>query len=141
MAISVTLKHGLKQGDDTLMVATLRELSAGDIIEAREASEKLVMTPDGPSLVVSPTLLGAELLRRQIARIDNLQGPLDLVQLKRLNPEDLNQLQDKADELDEAVFAAAAMEGLSDRGRDDAAGAGGGTAPAGDGQGNGAAAQ
>ncbi|MEE9357467.1 phage tail assembly protein [Candidatus Vondammii sp. HM_W22] len=141
MAILVTLKHGLKQGDDTLVEATLRELSAGDIIDAREASEKLVMTPDGPGLVVSPTLLGAELLRRQIARIGNLQGPIDLVQLKRLHPEDLNRLQDKADELDEAVFAAAAMEGLSTRGRDDAAGADSGAAPAGNGQGNGTAAE
>ena len=123
--ITCTLKHGLKIGEDVLREVTLREPRAGDIIEAQEESEKLVLVPrpDGkggdPHLVASPTLVGVHVLRRQIVRIGNVQGPLSLSELKRLHPEDLGLIQARADEIDAAV--ATGLE-LLDRGRVDGVG-------------------
>lgn len=108
-SVQVTLKHGLKVGPETLLDVELREPMAGDIIEAQEESEKLVVLQgkEGPEprLVPSPSLVGVNVLRRQVVRIGNVQGPIDLIMLKRLHPEDLGLLNRKADELERAMFA------------------------------------
>ncbi|MDO9633351.1 MAG: phage tail assembly protein, partial [Humidesulfovibrio sp.] len=57
--LTITLKDGFQLGADILTEATLREPTAGDVIDAQEESEKLVETLDGPRLVSSPTLSGA----------------------------------------------------------------------------------
>lgn len=53
------LKDGLPfgTGDETEMQydVTLRELTAGDLIDAQAAAEKLVMSKEGPVLVSSPS--------------------------------------------------------------------------------------
>lgn len=116
--IQITLEQGLKVGEEWLKAVVLRELTTGDIIAAREESEKLMMTPDGPALVASPALEGINLLRRQILRIGNLAGPLDRNQIGRLSLEDLNLLQAKANELDEAALAEIASRAVTQRGRD-----------------------
>jgi len=115
---TITLKDGLTVGTDILTDAVLRPSTAGDIIDAQEESEKLVMTKDGPRLVSSPTLSGAGMLRRQIVRIGNLQGPLGLSELRRLSPRDMEALQEAAAQLDDAAMA----EVLSERGRGDRSG-------------------
>jgi phage FluMu protein gp41 len=97
------LAHGLKVGDDTLKEVVVREMTAGDILEAKEEAEKMVLTPEGPALLTSPTRFGCELLRRQIVRIGNLSGPIALSELKKLHPADLNMIQAKIDELDVAL--------------------------------------
>jgi phage FluMu protein gp41 len=126
--LKVTLKHGLKVGEDTLAEVTLREVTAGDIIEAQDESEKLVYAADGgklvPTLVASPTMVGVHVLRRQVARIGDMDGPLSLEQLKRLHPDDLNLLQAKADEMDGATEAEAASREVAQRGRGDGDGGG-----------------
>lgn len=101
--LTFSLHHGLKIGEDVLMEVVVREMTAGDILEAKEDAEKMVMTPDGPVLVTSPTRFGTELLRRQIVKIGNLSGPIALSELKKLHPADLNMIQAKADELDFAL--------------------------------------
>ncbi|EGJ49052.1 phage tail assembly protein [Desulfocurvibacter africanus] len=134
--VTFAIKHGLKVGEDTLSEVLLREPTAGDIIEAQEESEKLVLVPskDGPQpqFVTSPTLVGVNVLRRQIVRIGNVQGPIDLVMLKRLHPEDMGLLNRKADELEAAMLAEitpkTAGQEAAERGRDDGVGDAPGTA-------------
>lgn len=126
--IDIKLKHGLKIGKDVLRNAVLREVSAGDIIEAQEEAEKLVYAVDNgklvPTLVASPTLVGIHVLRRQVVRIGNIDGPIDLDMIKKLKPVDLDLLQKKADELDGAAEGEAASREVAQRGRDDGDGAG-----------------
>ncbi len=114
---TVTLKGGLKIGEVTHLVAEIREALSGDIIEAMEESEKVVLLPGSdrpePALVASPTMVGIHTLRRQIVRIGEHKGPLTLAEIKRLIPADLNALQQKAEELE-----AAGLASLTDRGRD-----------------------
>lgn len=100
--ITFTLHHGLKVGEDVMTDVVLRELTAGDLLQAKEESEKLCNTPDGPQFVTSPTLMVVNVLRRQIVRIGNVQGPLDMGLLKTLTPRDLALLQSKSEELDSA---------------------------------------
>lgn len=113
------LIHGLAfgKGDEAELQyrVELRELTAGDIIEAEEASEKLMMGPNGPVLVSSPARMGFELLRRQVARVGKLQG-LSLAQLKSLHPDDLERLNAQVAARDTLL----ARE-IADRGRADGA--------------------
>ena len=116
--VQINLGTGLKIGDVVHLEAEIRETTAGDIVEAMEESEKLVMVPgpkgQEPQLVASPTLVGINTLRRQIVRIGTYKGPLSLSELKRLTPDDLNSLQLQAELLD-----AASVAELASRGRDD----------------------
>lgn len=130
--VNLTLPHGLLIGTDTLKDAVLREPTAGDIIEAQEESEKLVYAVEAngdrivPTLVASPTMVGVHVLRRQIVKIGNLSGPIELAMLKRLHPEDFGVLQARADELDAATSAEIASREVTQRGRDDGDGGGAG---------------
>lgn len=126
--VSVTLKHGLKVGNDILKDAVIREPIAGDIIDAQVESEQLVyaLTDKGrtePTLVSSPALMGINVLRRQIVRIGDLNGPLDLKQMRVLHPEDLALLNAKAEELDGVITAEDASREVTQRGRSDNPGA------------------
>ncbi len=117
--LTITLTDGIKLGDDILLEAVLRTPTAGDVIDSQEESEKLVETIDGPRLVSSPTLSGVGMLRRQIVRIGNLEGPLSPSDLRKLTPRDMHALQAAANKLDDAL----AGEALADRGRDPGVGA------------------
>jgi phage FluMu protein gp41 len=123
--VTVHLDHGYKQGDTVHREITLRELTAGDIIDAQQEAERLVHTPDGPALVSSPTLVGLHTLRRQVSRIGDVSGPLSLAELKKLHPNDLYKLQLRAEELEGAAAADLASREVAQRGRD-------GEAPTGD---------
>lgn len=120
--IEFKLKTGLAIGKDEKKIfhfeVVLREPKAGDIIEAQEESEKLVYKVHGekiePALVISPTSMGINVLRRQIISIGDIKGPLHMDILKKLTAEDFSIIQDKAQELDNA-----SME-LVERGRDGA---------------------
>lgn len=116
----ITLRDGLLLDDVPQRSVALRDLTARDVLEASEAAEKPVMTADGWTMIISPTRLGAELLRRQIAHIGDIQGPLTMRQLQSLSDVDLQILQGGSEMLDEAVARA-----VSSRGRSDPAGAGG----------------
>ncbi len=119
--VTVQLEHGLKVGDDLLTEAEIREATAGDLIEAQEEAERLVYAMrDGrmePTLVASPVRLGVEVLRRQIVRIGNMSGPIDLAQIKQLSPLDLNRLEGAARELENAREATDAPREVAQRGR------------------------
>jgi phage FluMu protein gp41 len=117
-AVNVPLIHGLKIGEVVHLDAIIREATSGDIIDAMEESEKLVLLPgcdtQVPALVHSQTMVGIHTLRRQIVSIGDYKGPLSLGEIKRLHPTDLDRLQKKAEELE-----AAGLSGLIDRGRAD----------------------
>lgn len=115
--LPVTLKDGIPYGkgdeQELLCDVTLGSLTVGDIARAQEESEKVVSTPDGYTLVVSPTLLGLNLLRYQIKKLGKVQGPISLSMLETMTPGDLDLLNREADKLDKAD-----LKGVEQRGRD-----------------------
>lgn len=92
----LTLVDGLVtgSGDDEQRHTdvTLRPLTGKDIIDAELAAERVVQTANGSELVRSPAMVEFELLRRQVARLGNLNGPLSLLQLKSLSARDIERL-------------------------------------------------
>ncbi|CAI0743477.1 phage tail assembly protein [Serratia ficaria] len=122
--MTVTLIHGLVTGkgtsdEATHVEVTLRELGSKDIVDAQLAAERVVIGENGKAVAYcSEVLMGLELLRRQIASIGSIPGPLSLKQLYQLHPKDLNKLTTQADELDDLLAE------VADRGRADAAGDG-----------------
>ncbi|MGQ5745868.1 hypothetical protein HMPREF3138_20975 [Serratia sp. HMSC15F11] len=119
-----TLIHGLVTGkgttdETTHKEVTLRELGSKDIVDAQLAAERVVIGENGKAVAYcSEVLMGLELLRRQIASIGSIPGPLSLKQLYHLHPEDLKLLTAKADALDDLLTE------VADRGRPDADGDG-----------------
>lgn len=115
--MELVLKHGLQYGDDLQKNVTLKELTTADLLEAQLAAEKLVFDKNGnPSLVNSPALFGYELLRRQIAKIGVLNGPISLAQLKQLHPEDVDVINIYLETMEQAK-----AQQVLERGRLDAA--------------------
>lgn len=134
--VTVPLADGLTLGSVTYARAVLRQLTAGDILEAQEEAERLVYAKDGSlSLVMSPARMGREALRRQVARLEgaggeSFEGPLDVEALGRLSGRDLASLQAGVELLDQA--AAKSAEAAQTRGRA-LAGGGNGAASGGNG--------
>lgn len=114
--VSVTLTKGLKIEEEVHLEAVLREATAGDLIEATADSERLMLTPEGYQLVPSPTMVGTNVLCRQIVRIGTHNGPLTVGELGKLSAGDLKLLQQKAEQLEAGAFA-----GVTGLGRDDKA--------------------
>lgn len=118
----------LTLGEVEYVRARLRELTAGDILDAQEASEKVVQQRDGSlALVGSPAAMGRELLRRRVACLhgaggERHLGPLSAAELGRMSPEDLHAVQTAADTLD-MLAGMRAGEKIASRGRN--AGGGG----------------
>jgi phage FluMu protein gp41 len=112
------LSVGYKVGKDTLYDVVLSDLTTGDIIQSQLESEKLVTTEKGAELVTSPTLAGANMLRRQIVSIGDVKGPLSLDELQRLHLDDFELIQYKAQELDQAQARRMGQENAA-RGRTD----------------------
>ncbi len=105
--IEVALTEGLIIGETRHTLAQLRELTAGDILDATEESEKLIYTKNGAELIASPTLVGLHVLRRQIVRIGDHEGPLTLSEIKKLSSLDFGKLQDQSQDLESAAMEAA----------------------------------
>nr|WP_113865479.1 phage tail assembly protein [Brenneria salicis]NMN90527.1 phage FluMu protein gp41 [Brenneria salicis ATCC 15712 = DSM 30166]RBP64857.1 phage FluMu protein gp41 [Brenneria salicis ATCC 15712 = DSM 30166]RLM31576.1 hypothetical protein BHG07_04780 [Brenneria salicis ATCC 15712 = DSM 30166] len=122
--MTVTLIHGLVTGKGTAdearhMVVDLRELDTKDVIDSQLASERVVIGENGKAhAYCSEVMMGLEMLRRQIASIGDIPGPLSLKQLYQLHPKDLDLLTEKASDMDDLLTE------VSNRGRTDAAGGG-----------------
>ena len=105
------MDDGLTIGKKPHKDAELKDYSAGDVIDACVAAEKVVHTDTGPVLVASPTLMDMELLCRQVVRIGDHDGPLSMVELGRLTGRDLTALQTAAKSLDLGAAAVAQQRG------------------------------
>lgn len=92
----LTLKDGLPfgKGEDCEMQydVTLRDLTGKDVIDAELAAERVVDTRSGPQLVRSPAMVSFEILRRQIAKIGCINGPLPMALLRQLSEQDMERL-------------------------------------------------
>lgn len=116
----VELEKGITIGDTAHKVAYLRELNAGDVIAAMEESERVIMAPNGsgsvePVLLLSNSLMGVNTLRRQIASIGDIKGPIERDQLNLLSDTDLMLLQQGVQSMDHA-----AAQAITSRGRTEA---------------------
>ncbi|MBX9634110.1 MAG: hypothetical protein K2X44_03930, partial [Magnetospirillum sp.] len=120
--ITIPLPTGSKYGERTATTAILRELGTADIINAGDDAEKCVLGPDSQyHLVMSPTLSGLHLLRRQIVRLEDsagtvIDGPLSVDMFLKLESGDFLALQKAAEDLDKS--AQDALERMTERGRD-----------------------
>lgn len=125
--ITFELEHGLKavgSGDEPLLYREvgLRELNTNDLIDAQLAAEKVVVHESGKAVAyTSDVLYGLELLRRQIAYIGEVEGPINIKMIRKLDPEDFDLIQRKAQELDQALAEELAKR-IEARGRSDSAG-------------------
>ncbi|EPG7298517.1 TPA: hypothetical protein ACXPD2_000138 [Klebsiella pneumoniae] len=129
MIHTFTLKTGLPYGTGAdaqyQLDVELQELTTGMMLAAQEVAEKVVMVPGAggirqPELVVSPTVLGAELTRRRVRRVGIINGPLSRELLDKLTPEDLEKINSEIEKMDAALL----LDGVdttgaevSDRGR------------------------
>lgn len=111
------LPFGKGEEQELLKETVVRELTAGDLIDARMESERVIQTGEGPRLVSSPELLALHCLRRQIVSIGKVKGPMSLANLRTLSLIDLREIESQADTLEAAVLA----ERLGQRGRADTA--------------------
>lgn len=122
------LGDGIMVGGTAYRNVVLKELTAGELIDAKLASEELRLVPvsldeyghtiSEPQLVVSPMKMAIETLRRQVVSIGKISGPLELDMLRKLSTEDFNLLLAGAEQLDQA----ASLEVAQKRGRSDSGG-------------------
>ncbi|ENB3565594.1 phage tail assembly protein [Escherichia coli] len=112
----VDLIDGLPFGESREYRVTFRELTAKDSIDAESEAERLMETRNGPVLVASPALRGIALLRRQIAAVGQIEGPLSPRQIGQLSERDLSRLMAAVSLLDSAM----AGKLVAERGRPDA---------------------
>ncbi|EFD1057376.1 hypothetical protein E4T96_05170 [Shigella flexneri] len=112
----VDLLDGLPFGESREYRVTFRELTAKDSIDAESEAERLMETRNGPVLVASPALRGIALLRRQIAAVGQIEGPLSPRQIGQLSERDLSRLMAAVSLLDSAM----AGKLVAERGRTDA---------------------
>lgn len=94
--MNVTLIDGLTLGKDgneaTHRDVVIKELTAGDMMDAEMASERVVETVKGPSLVRSPSRMTYEMMRRAVVSLGPIQGPISLAELGKLTPTDFELL-------------------------------------------------
>lgn len=96
----------------------LRELTASDIIDSQIEAEQVVELASGKvAAYTSDVRMGLNMLCRQVEYIGEIQGPINIKQLRKLHRDDLALLQKKAGELDRL-----ALEAVAARGRVQAAG-------------------
>lgn len=112
--MQVTLKNGIKIGDERECRLTLKRLSVADIMDAEMASERAVNTPAGVMLLRSDAKMGFELIRRSVLKIGDFECGLSLEQLRSLDEDDFKILSAAYKKLNKADAEA----GLSEQGRD-----------------------
>ncbi|MEH8118427.1 phage tail assembly protein [Aeromonas allosaccharophila] len=116
--MTFNLVHGYKvtgaDGEETYEKEVgLRELTSGDIIDSQFEAEQVVELASGKvASYTSDVRMGINMLCRQVEYIGEIQGPLDMKQLRKLHRDDLTLLQNKAAELDRL-----ALEEIAKRGR------------------------
>ncbi|WP_140918654.1 phage tail assembly protein [Limnobaculum xujianqingii] len=96
--MNITLIDGLVVGKEDNQVThkevVIRELTAGDMMTAQTASERVVETRQGAKLVSSPSQMTYEMMRRAVVSIGPVQGPVSLAELGKLSQRDFGLLND-----------------------------------------------
>ncbi|MGR6833583.1 phage tail assembly protein [Aliivibrio wodanis] len=110
--MTFNLKDGFKMGEETHFEVGLKELSSGDLIDAQMAAEKIVVQNGVAVAYTSDVMFGLEMLVRQVEYIGSFQGPLQIKELRKLSPGDLNELQKQTSLLDQML-----MKEFEQRGR------------------------
>jgi len=118
--VEYTFRSNQGDGDrkEKIRDLILAPLDGGSVIAAQLESEVPIYHGGGLQLMTSPTLMGLNVLRRQVKKVGDLNGPLTIDQLKQVSPRDMAILQIAAEKLDEAM---ANTEGLASRGRNETA--------------------
>jgi phage FluMu protein gp41 len=100
------LKHGLTVGIDKDKVThteiEISKVTTKLLQQAKEAAEKVVPTPTGYELLISPTIMENEILRRRIVRIGDIQGPLQIKEFYSLHEDDIDLIVKNMQEFDKA---------------------------------------
>lgn len=116
----VSLKRGLPfEGKDNQKVAELQESNAGMILDARQASERVVTIKAGkdgkeqiPVIVASPATVRMELVRRLIVRIGEIPGnPLSEELYRKLSGVDLAIIEAHIEKMDSAALQEVGLGG------------------------------
>ncbi|MFQ1004738.1 phage tail assembly protein [Gilliamella sp. CG22] len=105
--MEIKLTSGLQIGDERVTTLTLRRLTTGDLLDSEMAAEQVRLTPQGHQLIASAAVMSAELYRRSVAKIGDLDGPLSMGQLKSLSLTDYNLLRNAYDALNNSVVEVA----------------------------------
>lgn len=116
--MTVKLIDGLKVGEETLTDVELGDITAGDIIDANQEAEQVrVVVLDGKAeatVIVSPNLSAVHVLRRQIKKIGDMNGPIAYDVMRKLSAGDFELLLAKADQIAAAVAKEAVRRGRGD---------------------------
>lgn len=105
--MEIELTNGLQIGGERVTTLTLRRLTTGDLLDSEMAAEQVKLTPQGHQLIASAAVMSAELYRRSVAKIGDLDGPLSMSQLKSLSLTDYNLLRNAYDALNNPVVEVA----------------------------------
>jgi phage FluMu protein gp41 len=102
--MQIKLKDGLLVGDERITGLTLRKITTGDLLDSEVAAEQVKLTVQGHQLIASSAVMSAELYRRSVAKIGDLDGPLSMGQLKSLSIVDYDLLRKKYNELNNPII-------------------------------------
>jgi phage FluMu protein gp41 len=103
--MQIKLKDGLLVGDELVTELTLRKITTGDLLDSEVAAEQVKLTAQGIQLIASSAVMSAELYRRSVAKIGDLDGPLSIKQLKSLSIVDYDLLRKTYDALNNPVIS------------------------------------
>lgn len=113
--MQIKLKDGFLVGDEYITELTLRKITTGDLLDSEVAAEQVKLTAQGYQLIASSAVMSAELYRRSVAKIGDLDGPLSMKQLKSLSMIDYNLLRNAYDALNNPVVSEVAENSAEGR--------------------------
>ena len=85
MTLSFTLPDGLKIGSEVHKEVEIRDITAGDIIEANERSREVFLTPEGPMLMCPTDKIVRSMLCLIITKLGSLKMPLSPPEFNKLS--------------------------------------------------------
>lgn len=88
MTLSFTLPDGLKTGSEVHKELEIRDITAGDIIEANERSREVFLTPQGPVLMCPTDKVVRNMLCLIITKLGSLKMPLSPTEFNKLSAAD-----------------------------------------------------
>lgn len=107
------LQDGLQVGEQVHKDVVLRDLRAGDVIEANEEAERAYSAEDGTvRIAASPIRVGMLTLIKRIEKVGDLPMPFTEAEFKLLTVRDMNLINKMAEDQERETA-------LSERGRGD----------------------